>query len=254
MKISVITIVYNDVKNILKTINSVFNQYSKNMIEYIVIDGLSNDGTSKIISENIQHIDKYVCEKDAGIYDAMNKGLKLASGDFVIFLNSGDEFYSNDTVSHVINSIENCACNPIIVYGSYLEKGERCIIPCRKPNKIWYGMIASHQSIFYNLKFLRQHNLKYDIAYRIAADYKLTLEVLTINKDCYLKLNECISKFDTTGISSTNANLGLKEANRARREILKYGNFKIVLLSMLLITARTIKNNLTPLYHIIRNN
>src|ERR1700753_3551193 len=98
-KLSVITVVYNDVKGIERTMLSVLNQTYPN-IEYILIDGLSTDGTLDIIKKYQDRI-KLISEKDAGIYDAMNKGLAIATGDYVLFMNSGDELYSRETVANV---------------------------------------------------------------------------------------------------------------------------------------------------------
>src|ERR1700761_7114863 len=90
--LSVITIVYNNVNDIERTMLSVLNQ-TYGHIEYIVIDGKSNDGTLEIIKRYENRIAKLISEKDEGIYDAMNKGIAAATGDYVIFMNSGDEFY-----------------------------------------------------------------------------------------------------------------------------------------------------------------
>ncbi len=98
--LSVITIVYNNVRDIERTILSVINQTYPN-IEYVIVDGLSTDGTLEIINRYKNKIAKLINEKDDGIYDAMNKGLAVASSDYVLFMNSGDEFYAKDTVSTV---------------------------------------------------------------------------------------------------------------------------------------------------------
>ena len=98
-KLSVITVVYNDVKGIERTMLSVLNQTYLN-IEYILIDGLSTDGTLDIIKKYQDRI-KSIIEKDAGIYDAMNKGLAIATGDYILFMNSGDEIYASDTVDKI---------------------------------------------------------------------------------------------------------------------------------------------------------
>lgn len=95
-KLSVITVVYNNVHDIERTLLSVLNQTYPN-IEYLVIDGLSNDGTLDIINQ--YKVTKLISEKDQGIYDAMNKGLAIATGDYVLFMNSGDEIYAADTVA-----------------------------------------------------------------------------------------------------------------------------------------------------------
>src|ERR1700761_611826 len=102
-KLSVITIVYNNVRDIERTMLSVINQTYQN-VEYIIVDGLSNDGTLDIIHKYSDKVAKLISEKDEGIYDAMNKGLAAATGDYVIFMNSGDEFYDINTVSNVFAS------------------------------------------------------------------------------------------------------------------------------------------------------
>ena len=102
-KLSVTTIVYNNVKDIERTMLSVINQTYTN-IEYIIVDGLSTDGTIKVINRYSPNISKLISEKDDGIYDAMNKGLAAATGDYVLFMNSGDEFFARDTVAQVFAS------------------------------------------------------------------------------------------------------------------------------------------------------
>lgn len=254
MTLSVITIVYNDVENILKTIQSVVNQTDFNCIEYIVIDGNSTDGTVQRIATMQKYIKKFISEPDKGIYDAMNKGLDCATGDFVIFLNSGDCFSSKHTISQVLHSISDPTIP--IIYGTYREVRNGIVsrvIPNRKPNKIWYGPVASHQSTFYNLSFLRNHNLRYDLSYRIAADYKLTAQVLSIGKFRAQKLQICISDFDCSGTSSINQNIGLKEANRVRTEVLGWNAPAINGVTLLLLCARYTKKYLSPIYKLLRN-
>src|SRR5690606_4665890 len=104
--LSVITVVYNNVKDIERTILSVINQTYKN-IEYIIIDGVSTDGTLDIIHQYSEKISHIVSEPDKGIYDAMNKGLSVATGDYVLFMNSGDEIYAHDTVEKVFTSSDD---------------------------------------------------------------------------------------------------------------------------------------------------
>src|ERR1700761_112956 len=102
-RLSIITIVYNNASDIERTILSVINQTYKN-IEYIIIDGASTDGTLNIIGKYRDSISKLVSEPDKGIYDAMNKGLQQATGDYVLFMNSGDEIYAGDTVEKIFNT------------------------------------------------------------------------------------------------------------------------------------------------------
>lgn len=257
MKISVVTIVYNDVENIEKTILSVLSQTFRNQIEYIIVDGNSTDGTSTIIENHKDQIDKYIREKDNGIYDAMNKGIKNASGEYIIFINSGDGLAHKNVIEDLINNIGSK--NFDLVYGNYQEVNNNNndgynkskIIACRKINKIWYGPVASHQSTLYNLNFLRKNNLKYDLSYKIAADYKLTSEVVKKGTK-FLKTDICISIFDIGGVSSKNQNLGLKEANRVRKEVLGWSDFRIFSLTLLLLGARFTKKYLKPIYSLIR--
>jgi glycosyltransferase involved in cell wall biosynthesis len=104
--LSVITVVYNNAADIERTMLSVVNQTYKG-IEYIVVDGGSIDGTLQIIEKYKDRIAKLISEKDKGIYDAMNKGLAIATGDYVLFMNSADEFYSADTVANVFAAEPN---------------------------------------------------------------------------------------------------------------------------------------------------
>ena len=171
----------------------------------------------------------------------------------MIFINSGDKLTSNTTIAAVINSIGNNTYD--VIYGAYREiySGDKKspIIPCRRPQKIWYGPVASHQSVFYRLDFLRTYNLKYDESYKIAADYKLTAQAIK-NAKSILQLNICISYFDVSGISSTNQDLGLIEANRVRREVFCWGTIRIYSLSIVLLSARYLKSYLKPLYCLMR--
>jgi glycosyltransferase involved in cell wall biosynthesis len=96
-KLTVVTIVYNNVRDIERTVLSVLNQTYPN-IEYLIIDGSSTDGTLELLKKYEGRLAKLISEKDEGIYDAMNKGLALASGDYILFMNSGDEIYTSYTV------------------------------------------------------------------------------------------------------------------------------------------------------------
>ena len=103
-KLSIITVVKNDEKNIEKTIKSIVFQKKKDY-EYIIIDGKSNDGTITKIRKYKKKIDKIISKKDKGIYDAMNKGLKLSKGEIIVFCNSGDFFYKNSLTSSIYQDI-----------------------------------------------------------------------------------------------------------------------------------------------------
>ena len=260
MRITVVTIVYNDVRSIERTLLSVLGQTANKDIEYIVVDGASTDGTSEIIKRYTDRISKYICEPDTGIYNAMNKGLSSATGDYVQFINSGDAYSSPTVVEEIIASIDNKSpevAEPFdIVYGNYREiKGIHnvgTVIPCRNADKIWYGPIASHQSMLYRVSHLRDYGICYDETYRIAADYKLTAQAV-VSARCVLKTDICISDFDISGVSSTNQNQGLAEANRVRKEVFRWGKIRIAALSAVLLFARYTKRYCNPIYQALRH-
>ena len=120
-KISIITINYNDKVGLKKTIESVINQTWRDF-EFIVIDGGSTDGGKEILEQNSDKIDYWVSESDNGIFNAMNKGIKVATGDYLLFLNSGDWFYSSNVISDVEKIIDGSVD---IYYGNAVFKFEK---------------------------------------------------------------------------------------------------------------------------------
>ena len=168
--LSIITIVYNNVRDIERTMRSVLNQ-SYPHIEYLVIDGASTDGTKDIIEKYQDQVAAYISEPDKGIYDAMNKGLKLATGDYVLFMNSGDELYDKETVAAVFAA----GADADIYYGEtemFNENWEslgqrRHEVPAQFTWKSFkYGMSISHQAIYIK----RAITQPYDLRYRYSAD------------------------------------------------------------------------------------
>ncbi|MEJ6982539.1 glycosyltransferase [Pedobacter sp. P351] len=176
--LSVITVVYNNKRDIERTILSVINQTYSN-IEYIIIDGESTDGTLDIIRKYENRISRLITEKDEGIYDAMNKGLGLATGDYILFMNSGDELYAGDTVEKVFAS----APDADIYYGEtemYDEQWQslgqrRHKAPERLSSKSFkYGMSVSHQAIYVRRSIISP----YDRKYKLSADIDWILTAL----------------------------------------------------------------------------
>ena len=168
VKISVITVCYNSEKFIEATINSVISQDFSN-IEYIIIDGNSSDNTINIIRQYENKIFKWISEPDKGIYDAMNKGAKLATGDWIIFMNSGDIFIHESVLSDIFyiydfKNINIIYGNIINDWGTYKEK--RKAFPLEKMS---YRMPFCHQAVFIR-RDVFLHNL-FDISFKYAADY-----------------------------------------------------------------------------------
>ncbi|MDO3640621.1 glycosyltransferase family 2 protein [Mucilaginibacter sp. L3T2-6] len=223
--LSVITVVYNNVKDIERTIKSTINQ-TYNNIEYIVIDGKSTDGTLQIIERYKDHIAQLVSEKDEGIYDAMNKGLKLATGDYVIFMNSGDEFFESTTVEKVFDT----APDADIYYGETEMVNDARQSLGRRRHKIpekftWrsfkYGMSVSHQAIYIR----RTLTELYDRRYQLSADIDWILRAAKKAKTI-VKVEGYVAKYLTGGMSKARHRQSLKE----RFNIMKryYGLFPTV--------------------------
>lgn len=208
--LSVITVVFNNEKDIERTMLSVLNQTYPN-IEYLIIDGNSTDGTLEIIEKYRLGIAVFVSEKDAGIYNAMNKGLAKATGDYVIFMNSGDEFYEKDTVKTVFAS----APDADIYYGETEMIGQNLQSLGQRRHKTpknftWrdfkYGMSVSHQAIFIRRKLVENYDLKYQLSSDI--DW-----ILTAAKKArkIVNVHQYVAKYLVGGISKKRHFQSLKE-------------------------------------------
>ena len=208
--LSVITIVYNNVRDIERTMLSVLNQ-TYNQIEYIVVDGASTDGTLDIIKRHENRISKLISEKDKGIYDAMNKGLKLATGDYVIFMNSGDEFYANDTVEKVFASADDAD----IYYGETEMINDQLESLGQRRHKApenftWrsfnYGMSVSHQAIYIKRSLVEPYNPKY----QLSADIDWIINAAKKAKKI-VKVDGYVAKYLVGGMSKTKHRQSLAE-------------------------------------------
>lgn len=199
MKITIITVCYNASSTIGETIKSVINQSYKNL-EYIIIDGESTDGTKEII-ENYKKIFPiiYISEKDNGIYDAMNKGLDLATGDYLNFMNADDYFFNNTVVEEVVPFLNK---QYDIVYGNMevRYKNFKFIKNEPEPKYLWMGPI-NHQSSFIKTSTMKKY--KYNISNKIVADFEFFLTVY-YNSGKLLKINKTIASFSNDGISQKN--------------------------------------------------
>ena len=207
LKISIITISFNSGGTIQKTLDSVFNQ-SYNNIEHIIIDGGSSDNTLAICN-TFSHISKLISEPDKGVYDAFNKGLKLATGEIIGFLNSDDTFYNENSIQSIVDAFSNNETD--IVYGNldYVnEEGKVIRNWISKPyekglvKKAW---MPAHPS-FYCKKEVYERLGAYNDSFKIAGDFELCLRFLEINNIPSFYLNKKVVKMLVGGIS----NSGLK--------------------------------------------
>jgi len=167
VKVSVATVVFNDVNNLEATIQSVLSQVYDNL-EYLVIDGGSTDGTLDIINKYSDRIAIIQTGKDKGVYDAMNKATLLSTGDYVNFMNAGDIFASPQTVENIFKGLKN---DPDLIYGDHdvvyptFVKHKKAL----PTDHLWKHMAFSHQSLFTKRSLLLQH--PFDLSYRVSADF-----------------------------------------------------------------------------------
>lgn len=192
--VTVVTVCYNISDGIEKTIQSVLNQTYPN-IEYIVIDGGSTDGTVVIIKKYSNRITKWISEPDKGIYDAMNKALKMATGDWIIFMNAGDAFYKNNVILDFIPQIDN---DTTIAYGrllvsyptfSYLYKDEPKNLDSMKIDSI-----MPHQATFIKMCYHKKH--LFDLNFKSAGDYKFFYDAYFNDRVKFQYISCIVADFD----------------------------------------------------------
>lgn len=220
MRVSVITINRNNSSGLARTLSSVSNQTNKEF-EYIIVDGASTDGSVDVIKKfNADGISsfKWVSEPDSGIYNAMNKGAALASGDYLLFLNSGDSFAG----SYVIGSIKDINADIVIGRINFIDANGvyHCDYQCVFGNCSLYGFMNSlipHQATLVKRETFKRIG-PYNERYKIVADWQYCLKALILN-DCTLEyIPVTISDFDNTGISSIDNGKMMNEIDLAFQE------------------------------------
>ena len=217
MQFSIITITKNNSEGLSRTETSVKSQTYKDY-EWIVIDGVK--------------------ENDTGIYNAMNKGIERSKGDYLIFMNAGDEF-ANSKILKKISKLEFD-----FIFGDSIEDGN--LKKAKPAHKIKYGMITHHQAMVY--KRSAMDNLRYDEEYKLAADYKFSLEFLAKTNDiAYLPIPICI--FEVGGISQTQAAIARREEKKIRKEL----NLRIPLITFKQLIASLIKKHCPIVYWKLRS-
>ena len=201
--VSIITVNYNDAKGLARTITSVVNQTFKD-IEYIVVDGGSTDSSLEIIKQYAEKISTWISEKDKGVYHAMNKGISLAKGDYLLFLNSGDCFVSDDIISRVFSEFQ---VDKDIVFGNLLlESNGEIIREKTYPDKLTFKYFFYNESLPHPASFIKRSLFdkvgKYNEDFKIAADWEFWLKAIFLFQASYKRLPIPISIFNLEGISS----------------------------------------------------
>ena len=229
--ITIITVVRNCEETIEKTILSVINQNYQN-IEYVIIDGMSTDNTLNIIKKYEKDLSYFVSESDKGIYDAMNKGIQLATGDWVNFMNAGDYFFDNSTTSLVVSEIGKH--NFDIIYCDFValdnSTNAKTLEAARSIDSIVKGSVFSHQSCFIKSDVLKIN--KFDLKYKIAADYNQIL-LLYLSGKIFHHIELPLAIMTIDGLSYSNIDTYKEQAKIIQKHKL---NFKYTLNFILLIS------------------
>jgi glycosyltransferase involved in cell wall biosynthesis len=208
MKVTIITVCKNSQGTIRDTINSVLNQDYAD-IEYIVIDGKSTDNTLKILDIYKKDIAVILSEPDEGLYDAINKGISLASGDVIAILNSDDFYISNDVISKVVSAFKANSFAAII-FGDlvYVERYNIKKITryfsskSFRPWKLRFGWMPPHPATFVLSKVYKTTGV-YSRKYKISADFEMFIRAFLVHRFEYYHLNEIIVKMRLGGISTS---------------------------------------------------
>ena len=216
MKISIITINYNNVAGLQKTLASVISQ-NYDDIEYIVIDGGSLDGSKETILQNKDKISYWLSEEDKGIYHAMNKGINVATGEYALFLNSGDVLYDKDVIAKVTAHLSKD-----IVYGDLIQQISTEEIYCSFPDRIEFSYLFEkylpHPSMFIRLDLFKKNGY-YNEKYKIVADWAFYVKAIGKHGATYRHVPFVISRYNMDGISSRPENL--KKIGEEREIFLK---------------------------------
>ncbi len=234
MKLSVITINRNNAEGLRKTIQSVLSQ-TNNDFEYIIIDGASTDGSVDVIKELVQNSAfnssadvvqrlplqvRWISEPDGGIYNAMNKGIQMASGDYVLFMNSGDSFDSPTVIEQSIPYLDGDfvagRVNFISYEGVHHRDFQQKVDKMTLASFLQFGF--PHQATFIRRELFLQYHL-YDESLRIVSDWKFDLEMMIIHNCSYMYIPVTIATFENDGISSLQPQLMKSELEQAFHEL-----------------------------------
>jgi glycosyltransferase involved in cell wall biosynthesis len=214
-KISIITITYNAEKHLERTLKSVILQTYTNK-EYIIIDGNSTDGTLAIIKRNAHYLDYWISEPDKGLYDAMNKGLAQATGDYVVFMNAGDTFYEDTTLEKVFA----LNADADVYYGDAMIIAENSLQPlglrsqitphCLPERLSWKdlrkGLVVCHQAFIVKKSICEP----YDLTYTLSADIDWVIRVLK-KATKVVNTQEIIATYLLGGLTTQKRNISLQE-------------------------------------------
>ena len=239
MKVSIITVSFNSAKTIADTIKSVLSQDFPE-IEYIIVDGNSSDDTVKIIRQYENRISKWISEKDQGMYDAMNKGITMATGDVIGILNSDDVYMNNHVISDLTDLLEKQKAQ--VVFADLIlvdQDDDNKVLRYYDsghfhPDKFRYGWMPAHPTVFVRRELYQAVGL-FSTTYQIAADYEMLIRMLAIQKAPYAYFPKPVVRMRSGGASTAGISRNWilnKEIVRACKENGIYSNMAMLLLKI----------------------
>jgi glycosyltransferase involved in cell wall biosynthesis len=238
MKISIITVCYNSAATIEKTFISVKDQTYKD-IEYIVVDGGSKDGTLATMNTYSDVVSQWISEPDKGLYDAMNKGIQLATGALVGILNSDDIFTDNHVIENIanfhLNNTIDASVGNIIQFNKEGKTVRKYAAKNWNPEKLKIGFMPPHPSIFFKRELFKRLGL-YDLTFKSGADYELIIRYFLENKITYKYSDITTTSMAMGGISSS----GMESYKMITKEICKALKMNNVSFSPLKVKLRVI--------------
>lgn len=213
-RVSIITVTYNAEPLLERTLQSVLAQRYADK-EIVVVDGQSSDGTVAVIKRHAAAIQSWISEPDKGIYDAMNKGVRMATGDWILFMNAGDTFASDDVLQRLFDAVDPAQAD--VVYGDVVKGGVVKAAP--RQYRLYHRMLFCHQSVLTRRSCLV--DTPFDIRHRLSADFKFfLLQYQRGARFQYVPLP--VSVFDTGGVSNRSRSKGLLDNIRVVCEVIPF--------------------------------
>lgn len=235
MKLSIITINYNNVEGLKRTLASVAAQTYRD-IEHIIIDAASTDGSVDIIKEYVAKVDSresrvksvvWVSEKDNGIYNAMNKGIRMATGEYCQFLNSGDTLAAPDVTERMMAAMEG---GIDVLYGDMLKIGVKQYVDRSSRNDdvtlhMFYRGCLNHSPAYIKHSLFDEYGM-YDETLKICSDWKFYMQSIVLGKATTKHVDIVVTHFDMNGISETRKDILNEERNSLLKEMVPLGILK----------------------------